>query len=42
MFYHNHRVFMGGKRKGKTPMELATNSVQKEDWIELLLKKIEI
>lgn len=42
MFYHNHRVFLNGKRKGKTPMELATNSVQKEDWIELLLQKIKI
>jgi hypothetical protein len=24
MFYHNHRRYKAGKRKGKTPMELLT------------------
>ncbi len=42
MFYHNHRRFENGKRKGKTPMEIATNSVQKEDWLELMLQKVNL
>lgn len=41
MFYHNHRRYRAGKRKGKTPMELLTHTTQKEDWIELLTQKIE-
>jgi hypothetical protein len=41
MFYHNHRRYRAGKRKGKTPLELLTNREQKEDWIELLVQKIE-
>jgi hypothetical protein len=41
MFYHNHRRYLAGKRKGKTPMELLTKNEQKEDWIELLLQTIE-
>ena len=41
MFYHNHRRYRAGKRKGKTPLELLTNTIQKEDWIELLTQKIE-
>ncbi len=36
MFYHNHRRYKAGKRKGKTPMELFTGEMQKKDWIELL------
>ena len=42
MFHHNHKRFKAGKRKGKTPMEIATNSVQKEDWKELLLQKVKL
>jgi len=41
MFYHNHREYSAGKRKGKTPMELLTKTDQKEDWIELLFQTIE-
>jgi hypothetical protein len=40
MFYHNHRRYHAGKRKGKTPMEILTAKEQKEDWITLLLKEI--
>jgi len=40
MFYHNHRRYHAGKRKGKTPMEILTGQPQTEDWITLLLKKI--
>lgn len=36
MFYHNHRRYHAGKRKGKTPMEILTGQPQKEDWITLL------
>lgn len=40
-FYHNHRRFVDGKRKGKTPMEILTGKKQKKDWIELLTDAIE-
>jgi hypothetical protein len=36
MFYHNHRRYKAGKRKGKTPMVIFTGEAQKKDWIELL------
>lgn len=37
MFYHNHRRYKAGKRKGKTPMELLTGAKQEKDWLEMLL-----
>jgi len=37
MFYHNHRRYKAGKRKGKTPMELLTGKKQNQDWIDMLL-----
>lgn len=37
MFYHNHRRYKAGKRKGKTPMELLTGKKQNKDWLEILL-----
>ena len=40
MFYHNHRRYHAGKRKGKTPMELLTGKKQEEDWITLLQKEV--
>ena len=40
MFYHNHRRYHAGKRKGKTPMELLMGKKQKEDWITLLQKEV--
>lgn len=40
MFYHNHRRYHAGKRKGKTPMEMLTGKEQKEDWVALLQKKV--
>jgi hypothetical protein len=42
MFYHNHRRFYAGKRKGKTPNELFTQEPQTLDWIDLLKQKIAI
>jgi len=41
MFYHNHRRYKEGKRKGKTPMEIFTGKKQEKDWIELLLDTVE-
>lgn len=41
MFYHNNRCFKDGERKGKSPLQIATNAENQTDWIELLLKKIE-
>ena len=40
-FYHNHRRYNDGKRKGKTPMEILTNKKQDKDWVELLTDFIE-
>lgn len=40
MFYHNHRRYKAGKRKGKTPMEILTGEKQKKDWLELLMERI--
>jgi len=41
MFYHNHRRYTDGKRKGQTPMEILTGKKQKKDWIELLFDLVE-
>ena len=41
MFYHNHRRYKSGKRKGKTPIEILTGTKQNKDWIELLLDIVE-
>ncbi|SFV70804.1 hypothetical protein MNB_SV-13-1406 [hydrothermal vent metagenome] len=35
-FYHNHRRYKSGKRKGKTPMEILTKEENQEDWLKLL------
>lgn len=40
MFYHNHRRYRAGKRKGKTPMEMLTGTAQEENWLTLLQKYI--
>jgi hypothetical protein len=42
MFYHNHKRFLAGKRKGKTPWEIATGKKQEKEWLELLLEKIKL
>jgi hypothetical protein len=41
MFYHNHRRYKAGKRKGKTPMEILTGKKQDKDWIELLFEIVD-
>jgi len=40
-FYHNHRRYKAGKRKGKTPMEMLTGKRQNKDWVEILTDFIE-
>jgi ABC-type transporter MlaC component len=41
MFYHNHRRYTDGKRKGKTPIEILTGKKQEKDWIELIFDIVE-
>lgn len=41
MFYHNNRRYNGGKRKGKTPLEILTGNKHEKDWIQLLFEKVE-
>lgn len=40
-YYHNHRRYKAGKRKGKTPMEILTGEKQDKGWIEVLTHFIE-
>ena len=39
MFYHNHRRYVQGERKGYTPIELLTGEKQEKDWLDLLLDR---
>jgi len=41
MFYHNHRRYSGGKRKGQIPYELLTEKSQSKDWLDLLMEHFE-
>lgn len=41
MFYHNHRRYTAGKRKGKTPMEWLTGTPQEHDWLDMLFEYID-
>ena len=41
MHYHNHRRYLAGVRKNKTPMEILTGEDQTKDWIEILFDVIE-
>jgi hypothetical protein len=38
MFYHNHRRYRSGRRKGKAPIELLTGEALQADWVELLIQ----
>lgn len=40
LFYHNHRRYVDGVRKGKTPMEIFTGKEQTKDWISILFERI--
>jgi len=37
MFYHNHRSFVDGRRKGKAPIEILTGQNLNQHWLHLLL-----
>ncbi len=37
MHYHNHRRYLDGKRKGKTPMEILTGEAQTKEWVSILI-----
>ena len=39
MFYHNHRRFVDGKRKGKAPIEILTGKKLKQHWVDLLVNQ---
>ncbi|MBA7635083.1 hypothetical protein ES703_42683 [subsurface metagenome] len=39
MHYHNHRRYVAGKRKGKTPIEILTGKTQDKDWLELVVQQ---
>lgn len=41
LFYHNHRRYQAGERKGRTPMELLSGTPQDKDWLVLLFEEIE-
>ena len=41
MFYHNHRQYRAGKRKGSSPIELLTGEVYKGNWVKLLMDYVE-
>jgi len=38
MFYHNHRRYKGGKRKGKAPIALLTGETIEGDWVDLFIQ----
>lgn len=40
MFYHNHRQFQRGLRKGKAPIELLTGLPLTQSWIDIVMDKI--
>jgi len=41
MFYHNHRRYNDGKRKGQIPYELLTGQYQSKDWLDMLMELYE-
>ena len=40
MFYHNHRRYKSGKRKGQAPLELLTGKSLEAEWWALLLQQV--
>jgi hypothetical protein len=40
MFYHNHRRYKSGKRKGQAPLELLTGKPLEAQWWELLIQQV--
>ena len=42
MFYHNHRKYKQGKRKGFAPIELLTARKLEQDWLDILIQKLNL
>jgi hypothetical protein len=40
MFYHNHRRYKSGKRKGQAPLELLSGEAFEAEWWALLLQQV--
>lgn len=40
MFYHNHRRYKDGKRKGQAPIEILTGQALEKHWLELLFESL--
>ncbi|MGK5094303.1 hypothetical protein WDW89_20090 [Deltaproteobacteria bacterium TL4] len=40
MFYHNHRPYKSGKRKGNAPIELLTGEKLTDHWCDLLIQTV--
>ena len=40
MFSHNHRRYKSGKRQGKAPLELLTETLLEAEWWELLIQQV--
>ena len=40
MFYHNHRPYKSGRRKGIAPIELLTGEKLKAHWTEILIQQL--
>jgi len=40
MFYHNHRQYKSGKRKGTAPIELLTGEKLEAHWADLLIQQV--
>ena len=40
MFYHNHRRYKSGKRRGQAPLELLTGKSLEAEWWALLLQQV--
>ena len=38
LFYHNHRRYKSGKRKGKAPIALLTGQALETTWVELFIQ----
>jgi hypothetical protein len=40
MFFHNHRYYKTGKRKGKAPIEILTRTKLEKHWTESLFEAL--
>ena len=40
MFYHNHKKFNHGKRKGKAPIEILTGQKLDKHWLDIMIDEV--